>query len=147
MSDEQKLISIIDQEAAVIESLIAVMKNKQKAIIAMSIENLRSTIAEELKLVSLTKSLEKQRIELLKRFLPKSLRPEDITLSQIIKEVSENDRKILSKLREKFRYTLNEIKKTNDLNKLLIIRGKKFIRENIAILTCNGERQIIDKKI
>jgi hypothetical protein len=79
--------------------------------------------------------------------IPNEEDPESITLSEIIVNSSEKESNKLLTLKERLRISLDEIKRMNDINTLLILRGKNFIKDNISILTGFGEHQLVDTKI
>jgi hypothetical protein len=147
MNEINKLVDVIEREAVIVDNLLNVMKRKQEAIIALTLENLKSSVSEEIKLVSMTKSLERERMDLIKQIMPSNSNPNDITLSQIITKSDSNTSNRLLDLKGKLHKTLDDLKNINETNMLLIERSKKFIKENIKILTQNGSHQFVNTKI
>jgi len=147
MNDYDRIIEVITNEINLFEQLIDVMLKKKENIISMNIEDLQKTLNEELKLLSKTKLIENKRIELLKSFYPQKNNVEKLPLSELIKQAPAKESKILSELKFVLKSKLDEIKRINDANRILIERSKKFIKENISILTCAGERQLVNKKV
>jgi hypothetical protein len=147
MSDYQKIIDVVEKEAIAVEDLLISMKKKQKSIIAMSVDNLQVSISEEIKLLSITRSLEKERIELIESIIPGAKSPAKITISDMIKVIPEEESKKLSLLKVRLKKSLEEVKHVNELNRILLERSKKFIKDNISIITCQGEKKLVNKKV
>jgi hypothetical protein len=147
MSNYAEIVELVEKEAVAIENLLKTMIKKQEFIISMTVDNLHNTINEEIKLVSLTKTLENERLSLMKDILPDIKDAGKVTMSEIIKYAPEKESKNLQKLKERLKNSLNEMKHVNDLNMVLLDRSKKFIKENISILTCHGEKQIVNRKV
>lgn len=147
MIDYKKIINIVEKEADTIDSLLLTMKKKQESIISLTVDNLKSSINEEIKLVSLTKWLENERLSLLNQFVGSEMDSAKMTMSDIIKSAPETDSAHLQKLKGRLQKSLDELKHVNDTNMLLLERSKKFIKENISILTCYGEKQLVNKRV
>jgi flagellar biosynthesis/type III secretory pathway chaperone len=147
MNEMNKLVDVIEREAAIVDSLLNVMKRKQEAIIALTLENIKSSVSEEIKLVSMTKSLERERLDLIKQIMPSDSNPDNITLTQLISNSNAAEGSRLLNLKDKLHKTLDDLKNINETNMLLIERSKKFIKENISIMTQNGNRQLVNTKI
>lgn len=147
MNDYDKIIEIITAEIDLFEQLINIMHKKKEQIISMNIDDLQKTLNEEIKLLAKTRFLENKRLDLVKSFYPQKNNIEKLPLSELIKEAPAKESKILSELKFVLKSKLDEIKRINDSNRILIERSKKFIKENISILTCAGERQLVNKKV
>jgi hypothetical protein len=147
MSDYQKIVEIVEREAIAVEDLLVSMKKKQKSIIAMAVDNLQISITEEIKLLSITRSLEKERIEVIESIIPGTKSPTKITISDMMKIVPEDESQKLSVLKARLKKSLAEVKHVNELNRILLERSKKFIKDNISIITCHGEKKLVNKKV
>jgi hypothetical protein len=123
------------------------MKEKQKAIIAMANDELQENVAKELKIISLTKSLEKQRLELIQKIIPETNHPSKITISQLINNFEDEESKKLLLLKQRLTESLEQMKELNEVNRLLIARGKEFVKENISIFTSYGKKNFINRKV
>jgi hypothetical protein len=147
MSNYEEIVELVEKEAVAVENLLKTMIKKQKFIISLTVDDLHDSINEEIKLVSLTRTLENERLSLMKNLLPDEKNPGRVTMSEIIKRAPENESKILEKLKDRLQRSLGEMKHVNDLNRVLLERSKKFIKENISIITCYGEKQLVNKKV
>lgn len=147
MNDREKLLAVMDEEADAVENLLDIMRDKQQAIISMSNEDLQESIDKELKIVSLTKSLERQRLELIQRIIPETNHPSKITISELLNNFEGEGSDRLLSLKQKLRESLEQMKEINEINRLLVERGKKFVKENISILTNQGKTILVDKKV
>lgn len=147
MSDKEKLLAVMTEEADAVENLLDIMKKKQKAIISFANDELQESISKELKMVSLTKSLEKQRLELIQKIIPETNYPSKVTISQLVGNFDEEESKKLLSLKQRLMGSLEQLKDINEINRLLIDRGKKFVKENISILTSYGEKTLVNRKV
>jgi flagellar biosynthesis/type III secretory pathway chaperone len=147
MNDKEKLLAVMNEEVDAVENLLDIMKNKQKAIISMANDDLQENIDKELKMVSLTKSLERQRLDIVQRIVPESNYPSKITISELINNFEGEESKRLLSLKQRLMESLEQMKDVNEINRLLIERGKKFVKENISILTSHGEKNLVNKKV
>ena len=147
MSDKERLLAVMNEEAEAVEKLLDIMMKKQKAIIALENDDLQTSINEELKIVSLTKILEKQRLELLQRIIPENNHPSKITISQLASNFEGEESEKLLSLRQRLMKSLEHMKELNETNRLLLERGKNFVKENISILTSRGEKKLVNRKV
>ena len=147
MNYKEELLAVMNEEVDAVENLLDVMKEKQKAIISMANEDLQESIAKELKIVSLTKLLEKQRLELVQKIVPETNYPSKITISQLADNFKGEESKRLLSLKQRLRESLEQMKEINEVNRLLIVRGKEFAKENISILTSYGKKNLVNKKV
>jgi hypothetical protein len=147
MTSISKLYLILLEEVENIDTLIRLMKAKKDAIISLTYDRLKDLVTEEIKLVNMTKKLEKERITLLKESSFSLPNVEKATMSEIIEKLDAEESVRFMELKNRFRKSIDELKMINDTNSILIDRGKRFIKENISILTSNGTRRIINTKI
>ena len=147
MGDREKLLTVMSEEADAVDYLLDVMKKKQNAIIALANDDLQESITEELKIVSLTKLLEKQRLELVQKIVPETNHPSTITISQLVNNFEGEESEKLLSLKQRLRESLDQMKEINEINKLLVIRGQKFVKENVSILTSCGEKKLVNRKV
>ena len=147
MNEYQKLIDIVEKEAKTVEDLLEAMKKKQKSIISMTLETMQSSISEEIRLLSITRSLEKERIQLVQNIIPETNAPSKISMADMLKYFPDAESEKLTNLKIRLKNSLEEVKHVNETNRVLLERGKKFVKDNISILTSHGEKKLVNKKV
>lgn len=134
-----KLIEALDKEANVYEGILKLSKQKTDVIIAGKVSELEGiTRAEQSVILTLSK-LEEGREELVEKIaLELKVKPNDVTLSSLMKMLPKEQAAKLKKGHSSLPKVFNDIRDANVLNSKLIRNSLEYIDFSINVLTSTG---------
>jgi len=133
------LIVVLQQENRIYEELLKISKSKTNTVVEGKVSELESMVKLEQALVMQFGKLEKKREELiggLSGIL--KLKPEEITVSELLKVTDSEQGKKLKECQDNLADTVSELKDINDLNAKLIQNSLDYINFSVNILTSAG---------
>lgn len=143
-NDGNNLIEATGQEAAEFEKMLGILKRKQAAIARLETEEIRKIVGEELDELNNIRVAEEKRAAILKRLALAGIDVNDTSAlaAKLGRENSEN----YLKLQAGFRKVYEQVVQLNNITNVVLLHSIAFIRQNIRILTDNGNRKLVDKK-
>lgn len=131
-----ELIDVLQQENAVYEDILKISKNKTNIIVEGKVKELESIVKIEQSLVLQMAKLEDKRESLVGRLSQElNIKPEDITISGLVKYLQDADSRKLKWVQDKLGNTLGELKESNELNSKLIKNSLDYINFSVNILS------------
>ncbi|HQT91520.1 MAG TPA: flagellar export chaperone FlgN, partial [Candidatus Kryptobacter bacterium] len=117
---------------------------KQAAIGKLDTEEIQKIVGEELDELNNIRLAEEKRAAILKRL---ALSGSDVNDPRMLsaKLGRENSENYL-KLHTGFRKVYEQVVQLNNITNVILLHSIAFIRQNIRILTDNGNRKLVDKK-
>ena len=145
MSSEKKLLmEITARETAEFERMAIILNKKHQSIAELDNAAIQSTVSEELDELNKIHGVEKERTAVLGKLglSGADLNDPNILEKKLGEEVSKDYRKLHSALYDAFA----KAQVLNGISKILLGHSLAFIRQNIRIMTDNGNRKLVDKK-
>lgn len=143
-SRNKRLAEVTALETAEFEMMADILVKKQNAIARLDTEAIRGLVSEELSKLNSIRVIEKERAEILKAL---SLSGKELNEpAALVRKLGSDDSEIYAELHKKFRTAFDKVRQLNDLCRVLLLHSLAFIRQNIRILTDDGNRKLVDKK-
>jgi FlgN protein len=143
-NDGSSLIEATEHEAAEFGRMLGILKRKQAAIAKLDTEEIQKIVGEELDKLNNIRVAEEKRAVILKRLALSGIDVND-TRTLAAKLGRENSETYL-KLQTGFRKVYDQVVQLNNITNVVLLHSIAFIRQNIRILTDNGNRKLVDKK-
>lgn len=129
-----ELITILDEQNKIYETLLDIASKKKVAIIENNIPMLQEIVSEENTIVGRNLRLDKKRVEIFND-MSIVLNKKDLTLSHIIETVKgQEDEKELIKLKERAKDLLPKLKTINDQNQELLQMAMDYVEYSMNLL-------------
>jgi FlgN protein len=142
-NDNNELIETTNKEKAEFETMRAILLRKRDAIARLDTEAIRNAVTEELDELKRIKSAEDERARVLKKLQLSGLDLDDPgSLMEKLGRIGEP----YSKAHSDFKKIFAEVQHLNGMINVLLVHSVAFIKQNIRILTDNGNRKLVDKK-
>ena len=130
-----ELINVLEQENVVYEDILKISKNKTNIIVEGKVKELESIVKLEQSLVLQMAKLENNRENLVEKLSQElKIKPEDITISGLVKYLKAGEAGKLKGVQDKLGDTLKELRNANELNSKLIKSSLEYINFSVNIL-------------
>ena len=130
------LIKVLDYENRLYGQLFTIAESKTDRIINNEIEDLQAAVGKEQRLFSELNKLRDAREQIIGQISFKiGKASSEVTVSDIIKELPENQAKRLSDVRDKLKATVDKLKVKNDLNQKLLQNALDYVDFSLNLLT------------
>ena len=142
--DGKNLIEATKHEAAEFEKMLGILTRKQAAIGKLDTEEIQRIVGEELDELNKIRLAEEKRAAILKRLALSGSDVNDpgMLSAKLGREGSED----YLKLQAGFKKVYEQVVQLNNITNVVLLHSIAFIRQNIRILTDNGNRKLVDKK-
>lgn len=124
----KELMDVLDQEAKLYDDILKISKNKTSIIVEGKVTELEKIVKLEQSLVLQMAKLENQRENLIDKISKHiGIKPEDITISSLIKFLGKDQSEKMKTLQNNIVKTVKDLSDTNGLNSKLIKNSLDFI--------------------
>ena len=133
----QELVSILEEEQQIYETLIPIVTEKTKVIIKNNLETLQKITEQEQLVVDKVTALEKKRSEVIINIgIIMNRKPEELTLAEIIKMLKNQpeEQKRLSDIHNNLKRTIQRLQTINYQNRSLIEQSLEMIEFNMNLI-------------
>lgn len=135
----KQLTQILNQENEIYDTLAKLSNNKTQIIVEGKVQDLDSIVKIEQSLVIKISKLEQQREQIVESMCTQlGIKPEEVTLTEILKLASNDECVELKVCQEKMKTTLNGLKEKNEINSKLIKNSLEYIDFSLNMLTSIG---------
>jgi len=136
MQEVDRLVEVLNQQADIYNHMLVKSKEKTDIIVNGKVDELDKITKLEKTLVSDIAKLERERETLVNKIANEiGVSPDQATMSELIKRLDKNETGKLEGLRKKISDTLNELKRINDLNSMLIKNSLEYAEFSLNILS------------
>lgn len=131
-----ELLLVLDEEQAIYEQFLALGKSKKDAIVQNDIEALKTVTAQENGLAGKVSRIERKRIPLLNDIAEvMAVKPETLTLAFLVKSLNgQPEADTLNKRMFELRKTVDELKRQNEQNKILLQESLDYIEFSMNVI-------------
>ncbi len=138
------LTEITAREAAEFEKMSEILARKRDAIARLDTNVIREILNEEITTMKMVKELERERFSVLQSL---SLSGVDLNEPSSLERVlGKEGAEGYMKVHAKFRSIFETVQRLNGTCRFLLVNSLAFIRQNIRILTDDGNRKLVDKR-
>ena len=133
----QELVSILEEEQQIYETLIPIVTEKTKVIIKNNLETLQKITEQEQLVVDKVTALEKKRSEVIINIgIIMNRKPEELTLTEIIKMLKNQpeEQKRLNDIHNNLKRTIQRLQTINYQNRSLIEQSLEMIEFNMNLI-------------
>ena len=133
----QELVSILEEEQQIYETLIPIVTEKTKVIIKNNLETLQKITEQEQLVVDKVTVLEKKRSEVIINIgIIMNRKPEELTLAEIIKMLKNQpeEQKRLNDIHNNLKRTIQRLQTINYQNRSLIEQSLEMIEFNMNLI-------------
>ena len=133
----QELVSILEEEQQIYETLIPIVTEKTKVIIKNNLETLQKITEQEQLVVDKVTVLEKKRSEVILNIgIIMNRKPEELTLAEIIKMLKNQpeEQKRLNDIHNNLKRTIQRLQTINYQNRSLIEQSLEMIEFNMNLI-------------
>ncbi len=142
--DGNNLIEATKHEAAEFEKMLGILTRKQVAIGKLDTEEIQKIVGEELDELNNIRLAEEKRAAILKRL---ALSGSDVNDPRMLSaKLGRESSEDYLKLQAGFKQVYEQVVQLNTITNVVLLHSIAFIRQNIRILTDNGNRKLVDKK-
>lgn len=131
----KKLKTILKDELNIYNIIKELSDKKKDIIISRKVSELDKITQIEQELILKLGQLEKLREKTINEILKELKINSDITISSILENINSKEKKELESIKNNLLSTLNEIKKKNELNNMLIRDSLEYINFNLNLIT------------
>lgn len=152
MNNVHHLAEVMTTEAEIAETLVDVITQQQRALVACDAEAVVATVDQQQELMIPLEGLEQER-ERLTRELWHAVAPESqdnnkpVNLSALLSHLDRNDAARLSDVGSRLLAAIEKMMKLNQANQFLIEHSRRFVRETMRIVTNDYARPLVDRTI
>ena len=144
---EKNLFTFLKYEQQLLEELVRLSVQQQKALIKFDATLLEEIAAYQDEVAKSLKQAEEQRINMLMSWLSLNRRQaSSLTLSALSKNFKGTELEDIKDLRKQMKILVDKLHSTNSLNRVLANRASNNIKEMIVHFT-NGTNQLCNVKI
>lgn len=143
-SDYQSLLNTTELEKSEFENMIDILIRKQKAIERLDTAEIQSIVREEFQQLNRIQGAEKARVSTIGSL---GLKAQDLGDAEALAGKLGRERSATyAALHSAFRKVHAQVVQLNSITNALLVHSIAFIKQNIRILTDNGNRKLVDKK-
>lgn len=148
-----QLKEIMKTEAELIEALLDAMQEQQDAIIRYEMDKLNMAMQKQQELLGPIESLEKERVKTglmimnVEDIEDARRARETFTIERLLPYLKDEDAEEVEAIGSRLRKGTETIVQITRENRRLLEHSRKFVRENIRILTGNYSKQVVDQKL
>lgn len=131
------LITVLQEEEEIYEYLLPITREKKQVIIKNDLQSLQNITVEEQKAIEILNVLEHRREEVIVNIgTVLSMDPETMKISNIIDilEKQPQEQEELRAVHKKLKETIGELKRLNDLNRMLMEQSLEMIAFDLNVL-------------
>lgn len=131
------LITVLEEEEEIYEYLLPITREKKQVIIKNDLQSLQNITVEEQKAIEILNVLEHRREEVIVNIgTVLSMDPETMKISNIIEvlEKQPEEQGELKAVHQKLKDTVYELKRLNDLNRMLMEQSLEMIAFDLNVL-------------
>ncbi len=133
----QPLINLLEEETALLQSLIGAAMRQQQALIRLRAPELEDANAEQERILGQIRLAERRRTRLIDEEFPEN-ESAAASLSDIISKAEEGKRDSLVELQEKLRGLAQQLQEINAINRVLTHRARTSVREVMSFIEDNN---------
>lgn len=143
-NNSARLAEITTKETTEFETMADILARKRDAIARLDTRAVQEILSEEISKMNAIRRLERERASILQSLsiTGKELNEPASLDGKLGKAEAEN----FVRLHSKFRKVFEKVQQLNGTCRFLLINSLAFIRQNIRILTDDGNRKLVDKK-
>jgi flagellar biosynthesis/type III secretory pathway chaperone len=151
MKTIEELVNVLKTEADLSEALLAVIEEKQNALVHFKVDDVAAAVERERKLLKPIQELERERSEIVENLASEVEELRGRTQRCTIHELAghmegEVARRIIG-LAQRIRSTGQRIQRRNQQNNVLLESSARFVKNTLRILTEDYSRQLVDQKV
>ncbi|MCL4510615.1 MAG: flagellar protein FlgN [Bacteroidetes bacterium] len=140
----KRLMETTALETAEFQKMTVILDKKHQAIARLDNAAIQSLVSEELEELNTIHNIEKERAVVLNNL---GLSGADLNDAGVLeKKLGKEDSESYRKLHLAFYNIFAKTQALNGISRILLSRSLAFIRNNIRILTDDGNRKLVDKK-
>jgi len=135
----ERLFDILGKEFQIYSDLLKMSADKTSIIVEGKVTELEEMVKSEQSLVLQIEKLEDEREELIDELAEEmKINASEITMSELMKKLDKDSAAKLAEYQKNMMDTLNELKRSNDLNSKLIQNSIDYINFSINLYTDNS---------
>lgn len=143
-SNTARLAEITAKETAEFEVMADILARKRDAIARLDTAAVQVILSEEISRMNAIRQLERDRASILQAL---SISGKELNEpASLERKLGKSDADNYVKLHLKFRAVFGKVQQLNSMCRFLLLNSLAFIRQNIRILTDDGNRKLVDKK-
>lgn len=146
----EELEQVMQSEVELGESLLSVMREKQRSIVGLHGEHLTTVVVQEEELIRPFQQLEQRRVALAKTlvgWMPGSTTEVPVSLAEILRHLEPSDALRISTISMRLRTVSERIIHMNEQNRILLQRSLRFVQETLRMVTDDHTRQLVDHRM
>lgn len=121
-----------------------ILARKRDAIASLDTNAIPEILNEEITVMKVIKELELERVSVLQSL---SLSGKDLNqLASMERILGKEDAQSYMRLHAEFRAIFEQVQRLNGMCRFLLVNSLAFIKQNIRILTDDGNRKLVDKR-
>lgn len=125
------LISILEAQAKLHESLYKLALRKTEALKKNDVDALTALMNEEQKHIFAIRQFEERRVRWMEKTFPNT---QNMTITRCIELADETERRKLTELYERLTETITQLKQANELNKQLLEQSLQFVSAMLDVV-------------
>lgn len=135
----QTLISLLEEETVLLQSLVNAAMRQQQALIRLRAPDLEDVTAEQEKILGQIRLAERRRMRAVGDELGvNSGEAATMPLSEVISKTDGSDRDALADLQDNLRSLTRQLHEINALNRVLTFRARTSVREVMSFIEDNN---------
>lgn len=134
-----ELVNVLNSEAKIYDDILKISKNKTNIIVEGKVSELENIVKLEQSLVLQMSKLENERENLINKISRDiGIKPEDLTITDLVKYTGESQRNILKSQQENMLKVIKDLSDTNNLNSKLIKNSLEYINFSLNLYANTG---------
>lgn len=143
-NNASELAEITARETAEFEQMADILARKRDAIARLDTPAVQEILGEEISKMNTIRRMERERASILQSL---SISGEELgDPASLERKLGKQDAENFVLLHSRFRGIFDRVLQLNGTCRFLLINSLAFIRQNIRILTDDGNRKLVDKK-
>jgi len=146
----EELEHVMQSEIEIGESLLRVMKQKQRTIVGLHGVQLTSIVIQEEEVIRPFQQLEERRLRLSADIAgrpPGDGEEPGVTVAELIRHLQPGDALRISTISARLRTVSERIIHMNEQNRILLQRSLRFVQETLRLVTDDHTRQLVDHRM
>lgn len=117
------------------KDMLALAEKKRDVIISGQIDGLQALLQEESNLMEQLADLEQERLTCVREMVPTSADAKQVTLSQLLGQMSEQDRDTIQGQMKELLHIIEQLKQENAQNEMLVRDSLSHVQHTLNVLT------------